>query len=551
MREREMQGVKRSRADTRRWSPTVLILAVAVWMSVVLNIPFWRAAWAGAAASSSMAFLFTLPVAVTMWIALALELLAWGRARKPVLAALLLLSGPASYFMLTYGVVLDRSMVANIFQTHAAETLELITWRLVLWTLLLGLLPAALLFLAPVRQLGWGRELWRKARVLAIVSAALASIVFAFFSSYASLARNHRDLRLQLVPTNVLAATYSYGKRRLATPAVLQAVGQDATARKRPAGSRPRVLVLVVGETARAANFSVLGYGRQTNPRLAAESDLVTFNSATSCGTATAVSLPCMFLDVGRERFDMEMAGTRESLLDVVQRGGVKVLWRDNNSGCKGVCDRVPSEDVARAPVPVLCAAGECWDEVLLSGLDQQLERVTSDTLIVLHMKGSHGPAYYRRYPPAFEHFKPVCRDAQLDRCSRASIVNAYDNSVLYTDHVLGRTIDLLRSRAQSIDPALLFVSDHGESLGEKGLYLHGLPYALAPDEQKRIPFLLWLPAERTPAWGLDASCARSKSAQPVSHDNLYTTVLGLLGVTTSLYDRARDVFSTCRGQGA
>jgi lipid A ethanolaminephosphotransferase len=535
----------------RHWSPTTLSLAVAIWMSLVLNVPFWRSAWAATVGGDSarVGFLLSLPVVVTLWIALALEVLAWGRARKPVLAALLLIAAPASYFMLTYGVLLDRTMVANVLQTHAAETLELITWRSLLWTLLLGLVPAVLLFLVPVTRVTWQRELWRKTAVLGTLSAALVGIVLAFFSSYASLARNHRDLRLQLVPTNVLAATYSYAKRRLAAPAVLQAMGVDAVSRQHPAGARPRVLVLVVGETARAANFSLLGYARNTNPRLGAEADLLAFRNASSCGTATAVSLPCMFLDVGREHFDMEMASTRESLLDVVQRAGVKVLWRDNNSGCKGICDRVPHEDVARDPVAGLCAAGECWDEVLLSGLARRLERVTSDTVIVLHMKGSHGPAYYRRYPPEFERFKPACRSTQLDQCSRESIVNAYDNSILYTDHVLARTIELLRSHAKEVALSMMFVSDHGESLGERGLYLHGMPYALAPDEQKRIPFLLWLPTDRTRDWSLDAACLRSRSSQPVSHDDIYAMVLGLMGVRTAMYDRKRDVLANCRSE--
>ena len=230
-------------AARRRWSPTALSLTVAVWMSLVLNVPFWRSAWpaTGGWNLAGPGFLLSLPVVVTLWIALVLELLAWGRARKPVLAALLLIAAPASYFMLTYGVLLDRTMVANVLQTHAAETLELITWRFLLWTLLLGLVPAVLVFLVPLTRVTWRRELWRKTVVLGTLSAALVGIALAFFSSYASLARNHRDLRLQLVPTNVLAATYSYAKRRLAAPAVLQAMGVDAVSRQRPAGARPRV----------------------------------------------------------------------------------------------------------------------------------------------------------------------------------------------------------------------------------------------------------------------------------------------------------------------
>lgn len=229
----------------------------------------------------------------------------------------------------------------------------------------------------------------------------------------------------------------------------------------------------------------------------------------------------------------------------------MNVLWLDNNSGCKGVCDRVTHENVALTPVAQLCSAGECWDERLLISLEKRLEQATSDTVIVLHMKGSHGPAYYLRYPPAFEQFKPACQDAQLDRCSRESIVNAYDNSVRYTDHVLAKTIELLRSRAATIDAGMVYVSDHGESLGEKGIYLHGMPYALAPDEQKRIPLLLWMPADRAVAWDIDIACARAKVALPVSHDNLYATTLGLMGVGTGLYDRSWDMFATCRRNGA
>ena len=253
-----------------------------------------------------------------------------------------------------------------------------------------------LVLFAPVRRCGWRRELRRKLVVIATLAAALALLVLISFSSYASLARNHRDLRLQLGPTNVLASTDSYWKRRWASPTQLQAVGPDAAARKQVAASRPRVLVLR-SEKRRAANFSIMGYPRKTNPRLAAEPDLLAFSNASSCGTNTAISLPCMFLDLGRRSFDLEMATTRESLLDVLQRAGVKVLWRDNNSGCKGVCDRVPQENFATSPVPGLCSDSACWDERLLVGLEERLERANSDTVIVLHMQGSHGRAYCLR----------------------------------------------------------------------------------------------------------------------------------------------------------
>lgn len=241
------------------------------------------------------------------------------------------------------------------------------------------------------------------------------------------------------------------------------------------------------------------------------------------------------------------MAGNREGLLDVLQRAGVSVLWRDNNSGCKGACDRVPNEDVSHHNLAQYCADGECHDEALLHNLQAYLDGLTRDTVLVLHMKGSHGPAYYKRYPAAFERFTPVCKEVQLDRCDSASIVNAYDNSLLYTDHVLAATIDLLRSNAARLDTAMLYLSDHGESLGELGMYLHGVPYAMAPSEQTHIPMLLWFSDGMQRSSGISADCLRQQADQPVSQDNLFHSVIGLMGVRTSVYQAQLDIFHACR----
>lgn len=309
----------------------------------------------------------------------------------------------------------------------------------------------------------------------------------------------------------------------------------------------PVLTVLVIGETARAANFGLNGYARPTTPRLAAEAGVINFRQVRSCGTSTAVSLPCMFLDVGRAGFSDTLALRRENLLDVLQRAGFAVLWRDNNSGCKGICDRVRHDDLTNADVPGLCMGGECHDEVLLHGLQEKLDALAGDTVVILHMKGSHGPAYYLRYPEMFEYFTPVCKTNQLDRCEREAIVNAYDNTLRYTDHVLARTIELLRRNADRFDASLLYVSDHGESLGERGLYLHGVPYALAPPEQTHVPMLMWLSQSAEQRFGIDAACLHRKQEEALSHDNLYHSTLGLLDVQTRVYRARDDVFSSCR----
>jgi lipid A ethanolaminephosphotransferase len=301
-----------------------------------------------------------------------------------------------------------------------------------------------------------------------------------------------------------------------------------------------------VGETARAQNFSLYGYPRETNPELARRG-VIDFRHATACGTSTEVSLPCMFSVFGRTHYDERKIATHESVLNVLVRTGVGVLWRDNQSGCKGVCDGVPVQQLDRETVPGLCAEGQCFDEILLNGMDQVLRDRQGNLLVVMHQLGSHGPSYYKRYPPAFKRYQPACESDDLRRCDAQAIVNAYDNTLLYTDFFLGKLIDFLGEAQKTHDTAMLYVSDHGESLGEGGLYLHGVPYAIAPDAQTQVPFVLWMsPAFRADA-GLDEACMRSRAAQPVSHDNLFHTLLGVFSVQTSAYDPQLDIFGGCR----
>lgn len=530
-------------------SRPALTLLASLWLVVLGNFPFWRSVLqaVGGLRTDNWLFLLSLPLFVLAWVYLLMSLLAWGRATKAVLGAVLLVSAAVGYFTDTYGILLDHSMIASIVQTDAAEALDLVSWRLWAWLLVFGVLPALLIARVRVAEHAWTRELGTKALGMAGAIACLAVVLLVNYQHYASLARNHRELRLMLVPSNIAAAVHGYLRRHLAAPIALEAVGTDATRAVAAAyAGKPTLTVLVVGETARAANFSLNGYPRPTNPELARR-NVLSFSDVTSCGTNTAVSLPCMFLDAGRAGFDDTLVLRREGLLDVLQHAGVKVHWRDNNSGCKGVCDRVPYEDLSNLQVPALCRGGECYDEVLLHGLQAYLENLDGDAVIVLHMKGSHGPAYSRRYPTAYEVFTPACNTIQLDRCSRESIVNAYDNSLRYTDHVLSRTIELLRDNEQRFDTAMLYVSDHGESLGENGLYLHGIPYALAPREQVHVPMLLWLSEGLGKHRGIDTACLGTRLRAPLSHDNLFHSVLGLSGVRSAVYRPERDLFRPCQ----
>ena len=526
-----------------------LSLLAALWLVALDNFPFWRTIWhaAGGFRAGNLFFLLTIPLLVLAWVYLVLSLLAWGRATKAVLAAVLIISAAASYFIDTYGILIDHGMIANVVQTHPGEVLELLSWRLGMWLAVFGVLPALLIARAPVASMKWTRQCGAKALGMVVALVCLAAVLLMNYQHYASLLRNHRELRLILVPSNIVGAMHGYLRRGLNGPVALEVVGADATRPLAAApGTKPALTIVVIGETARAANFSLNGYPRPTNPELARQR-ILSFSNVSACGTSTAVSLPCMFLDVGQRGFKATLARHHEGLLDVLQHAGITVRWRDNNSGCKDVCDRVPHDDLSKMQLAGLCRSDECYDEILLHGLQAYLDKQGRDTVVVLHMKGSHGPAYFKRYPPAFEFFTPACANIQLDRCSRQEIVNAYDNTLRYTDHVLSQTVDLLRANAQRFDTAMLYVSDHGESLGENGLYLHGLPYALAPREQIHVPMLLWLSDGLRERLGINAACLREEQHAPLSHDYVFHSILGLSNVHTAIYRPERDLFASCR----
>ena len=318
------------------------------------------------------------------------------------------------------------------------------------------------------------------------------------------------------------------------------------------ASTAPPLVLLVVGETARAANFALNGYTRPTTPRLSARTDLLNAPDAWACGTSTAASLPCMFSHLGREDYQKRQSNA-ENLLDVLQHAGLGVLWIDNQSGCKGLCDRVGEINTRTLNDAQWCKDGECQDPIMLRDLASHLQTLPAEqrahaTVVVLHQMGSHGPAYARRSLPTQKQFQPECQTNALQQCSREQVLNAYDNSILATDAFLDQAIEWLKTHAADRPTALLYVSDHGESLGENNLYLHGLPYAIAPDVQKHVPWIAWLSPALQQRAGLDAACLQRDWAQRrLSHDHYFHSVLGLLDIRTSAYQRTLDAFAPCQ----
>ncbi|WP_298833468.1 phosphoethanolamine transferase [uncultured Piscinibacter sp.] len=535
------------------WNPVTLALLASLWLASVANWPLWRALLALPENGNSHGLLFagSFAAMVGALTFMLLSLAAWRRTIKPITALFLLPAAAGAHFMGTYGVVIDPTMMTNVVQTNLTETRDLLSMRLFASIGVIGLLPLAWLWRLPVQRLAFGSQLGRNLAAMGIGLLVLGALMFATFADLSATMRNHKSVRYLINPLNSFYALGSLAHRANASPnRPPQAIGEDAVLAPRPPASRPPLFVLVVGETARANHFSLNGYGRPTNPELEALG-VVSFSDVTSCGTNTAASLPCMFTHLGRDAHEARQRD-HEDLLDLAQRVGLAVLWIDNQSGCKGLCDRVPTIRASEGAPPALCTDGECLDEALLHDLDARLatlpaERRARGVLLIMHQMGSHGPAYWRRSPPDLKPFQPECETNVLQQCGREALVNTYDNSIAYTDHVLALTIGWLQRQQPRYDPTLLYISDHGESLGENGLYLHGMPYAVAPREQTHVPMVVWMPRQTQLQAGPRLDCLATQRDRPLSHDHLFHTVAGALGIRAAEYRAELDAFAPCR----
>jgi lipid A ethanolaminephosphotransferase len=523
-------------------------LLAATFFALAANHRFWTSLRSTQSSSPVELWLFLAGTAVALisvtWLLFLLVLNRW--TVKPFLTVLFLATALAAYFMDRHGVYLDKAMLRNLVETDVREASELLEWRMLPHLLLLGVLPAGLLWFVRLRLVGPRAAATGRLTSLALASALALGSLWLVSPTLVPLAREHKNLRNLVAPHNYLV---SLGRVLLAragtTGRAREAVGADAHVSHVP-GARPTALVLVVGETVRAANWGLDGYRRQTTPELARRG-VVNFADVSSCGTDTATSLPCMFSVLGRSSYDEKRIRNSDSVLHILHRAGVSVLWRDNQSGGKGVADGLPFEDQTRVDDPSLVSpSGGRFDEVLLKGLKERIDSSRGDVLIVLHMLGNHGPAYFERYPPAFRRWQPTCDSTQLSDCSREALVNTYDNAILYTDHVLGRAIELLAG-IEGRDTGLIYVSDHGESLGEHNFYLHGLPYVIAPREQTAVPMVMWLSPGLREKAGVANDCLAARAVRPASHDDLSHTLLGLMGIETAVYEPAHDLTASCR----
>ncbi len=530
----------------REITQTKLIIYSALFMVLFDNYTFYvNTLKVYPLTLANSAFLLSLILVLWAVTVLLLTLVSSRYTTKPVLIAVLLISASTNYFMNTYHVIIDDNMIRNVLQTDWHESRDLLSMKLLAYIVFLGVLPAWWVWKVPVAYGTFKREVLAKGKTVVASLVLIALLLFSFSKYYASFFREHVPLRYNTNPTFwIYNSVYYLYEQFSHTPTSIRPIGTDAKIVTNEKHPKPRLVIMVVGEAARADHFSLNGYARDTNPNLAQE-NVISFTHFSSCGTSTAESVPCMFSPYNRSNYSYNKGHYTENALDVLKHtGAVGLLWRDNNSDSKGVALRIPYENYRTAKHNTVCIEGECRDEGMLVGLDEVIRKFEKEgkrnILIVLHQMGNHGPAYYKRYPKAFEKFTPVCRTNQLEECSRESIRNAYDNAILYTDYFLSRVIGFLKKYNKRYDTAMIYMSDHGESLGENGLYLHGLPYLIAPKAQTHIPALLWLGKGMQQRLNMDA--IRSESNLPLSQDVLFSTLLGIFHVSTNVYRKNQDI---------
>ena len=532
-------------------SVTTLTLLLSVYYALILNYPIYLRFYAIFSASPvvSIPFAISIPVFLISALNIIFSLFNWRYVLKPFFILLTLTSAVVSYATTKYGVIFDKEMIQNIFETNIHEADSYLNMSFALWFLFLGVLPS--LLLAKIKII-YPRNvfkslLWRACSIL--VSAVIILIIgFFLYKDYASVGRNNSDLKKYIIPTYFVNNTYKYIHERYFTKAIpFQHLGMDAQDSARGAEDKPTLLVLVVGETARSQNYQLNGYPRPTN-QYTQDLGVISFRHVRSCGTATAVSVPCMFSVMTHDNYDAALAHNQDGLLDILKHAGVSLLWKDNDGGCKGVCDRIPHESLSPDKSNPLCNGSTCYDEALLENFDNDIKNMKGDRVLTLHLIGSHGPTYYLRYPPSHRVFVPDCPRSDIENCDNAALRNTYDNTILYTDYVIAQIIKKLQALSGKYNTGLIYLSDHGESLGESGLYLHGTPYDLAPAEQTTVPLITWFSPGLVKSKELNLSCLQKEAATgQFSQGNLFHSVLGLMDIKTSVYQPELDLFHQCR----
>ncbi|KGJ86621.1 phosphoethanolamine transferase [Colwellia psychrerythraea] len=503
-----------------------LVLFITLFILCLGNASFLEQVSFVYPVDDNLGFLVALSIVAIFVIAILATLFSLIMPTKIALSFLLLVSASSGYFVDSFGVIIDDVMIQSLFETNTDEAFDLFSVTMFIRIFLCFILPSLFLYFIELPQQPLKTTIIQKSKLL-LFSVVCIFLMLAIFSShFTTFFREHKPLRYYLNP---IYPVYSFGyfiNSHFKSEDLSELATYDFT--KKPTNRiKGKLVIVVVGETVRASNFQLNQYQRATTPLLSKRDDIINYSNYSSCGTSTAISVPCMFSFNGKNNFDVSEAKNTENALDILAKANVNVLWRDNNSSSKGVADRVNYQSFKSSETNTVCDT-ECRDIGMLVGLDTYLTENTGDTVIVLHQMGNHGPAYYKRYPKQFEIFNPACQTNELSQCSQQEIINSYDNAIVYTDFFLNQTIKFLEKHNATYDTTMLYVSDHGESLGENGIYLHGLPYFIAPKNQTHVPMVAW--------FGTGSNVNRDESnnysQQALNHDSLSYSLIDLFDIS-------------------
>ncbi len=546
---------------SRRWgnSPLFAPISLVLWLGLLFNLPvMWRrlggvydhvaphvAAWGLLSEGLLVAGLCALLLGMSHLL---------GRWTVRLLGCLLILASAAcAYYMAMFNVVIGFGVVQALFTTDHDLSHEVMGAGFFAWWLLLGWLPALWWWRRGVALSWWRHERAGVAllRVLGGCAVALAMLVLAQ-KSLGGLSRHMQgegqgpgmDLAgvaaHTYVPSNWLAGVGMVANRawqaRQDEQHLIDPAQQFSYAPATPLDEL--VVVFVLGETARYDRFGVLGHDRDTTPQMARESNLVAL-AAQSCDTSTKLSLACMFVrpegitpgeqlapDSVQERdvfsvyrklgFRIDLFGL-QSEVGFYSRTGADfyklrevIVAQPENQGR-------PAHDMLLVPE-------------LARAVAQHEQRGATPQLVILHTKGSHY-LYSQRYPREFARWAPECTSTNA-ACSRDEFLNAFDNSIAYTDHVLQAVRDTVRQRRALV----VYSSDHGESIDDQA-HFHATPKRIAPPEQRQVPLVFWASdrflADPVLAAGFERLKARSAGLKPgqAGHHNLFASMLGCIGV--------------------
>ncbi|NHB58980.1 phosphoethanolamine--lipid A transferase [Acinetobacter sp. 194] len=544
--------------NTLKNRPTITLttfnMILAVWIAFIFNYGFLKTIYelTPYQGISAIAFIVATSIVLVALYNFIFQLVNWRYSTKFFSCLFLFVGGISAYIVNSLGVIITADQIQNAIETNPNEAFDLMTIQLLLWSVYTILIPIFAVFFIQIKPDPLSKTLLKKTINSVISLLVILTLLYIFFVDYAAIFRGHRTLKGMISPQNTFASTWSYYKKHAPKKNLPHIpYGTDAKLVQEVSKSHPqKLMVLVVGETARAESFSLNGYNKMTNPSLS-QLDIINFPNVSSCGTSTAVSVPCMFSGMTRKEYDAQLAYRRDGLLDIAQRAGYHVTWIDNNSGCKRTCDRVTKFEIPQNIQQKWCNAdGECDDGILVDSLKYYIDQIPKDDqtprLVVLHQMGSHGPAYYKRTRPEFQKFKPTCDTKAIQSCDQNTLINTYDNSIVYTDHILSSMIKTLEKVPNHLT-GFWYISDHGESTGEHGMYLHGAPYAIAPSQQTHVPMLMWFSKEWNQFNAQQASCMRQLRQQELSHDHLFPTLLHLLDVKTSVINEKNDILNTCK----